>query len=81
MRSTFTIFVWPIRAHSVRICRTVAFVAMSVTRPLRSESCTSAEAVEAARRIKTAPAAMAFADRMVPASIRAFGPICSENTR
>src|SRR5947207_618195 len=74
MRSTLTIFVWPMRAHSARIWRTVAFVATSVTRPSRIDSCTSAEAVEAARSVKRALAAMVFAESIgIPASIRVRG--------
>src|SRR5439155_12135379 len=44
MRSALTIFVFPTRAHSARICRTVASFATIVTRPLRIDSCTSARA-------------------------------------
>src|SRR5580765_1999427 len=54
------------RAHSVRIWRTVALVAVIVTRPSRIESCTCADAVEAARTSRRAPPAIILAVRMGP---------------
>src|SRR5262245_66472313 len=60
MRSTFTIFVLPTRAHSVRIWRTLASFATIVTRPFWSDSCTSADAVAADRKTIAAPKIMDF---------------------
>src|SRR5258707_8606514 len=60
MRSTLTIFVWPTRAHSVRICRSVASIATIETRPLFSVTLTSAEAEPAATRDRQMAMASAF---------------------
>src|SRR2546423_4956134 len=66
MRSAFTIFVLPTRAHSARICRTVASFATIVTRPLRSDSCTSARtAGAAASQATTASAMVEIENRML----------------
>src|SRR5712692_5020619 len=60
IRSTLTIFVWPTRAHSVRIWRIVASFATIDTRPLCIVTCTSAEAVDAATSQVAIPKSTAF---------------------
>src|SRR5882757_6274520 len=47
IRSALTILVFPTRAHSARICLTVASFAMIETRPLRIDTRTSAMAAGA----------------------------------
>src|SRR5450432_4218929 len=59
-RSRLTILVWPTRAHSVRIWRTVASFATSDTCPFFMVSCTSAEAVETARSQAVTPMRAVF---------------------
>jgi hypothetical protein len=60
MRSTLTIFVWPTRAHSARIWRTVASFATIDTRPFCIVRRTSAEAVDAATSEIAIPKSAAF---------------------
>src|SRR5262249_49053333 len=54
--SRFTIFVWPTRAHSSRIWRTVASLATIDTRPSFIVSRTSADAADAVHNTSASPA-------------------------
>src|SRR4051794_26719237 len=65
-RSRLTIFTCPTRAHSARICRSVASFATTVARPFAIATRTSAEAVDAAvsdvARVSAVAAARALND-------------------
>src|SRR5476649_657119 len=74
MRSTLMILVWPTRAHSVRICRSVASFATTDTRPFCMVTLTSAKAVELARSHAAAPMTSGFRVFMVPLQYTPPGP-------
>src|SRR5437667_10775637 len=79
MRSPLTMRVFPTRAHSARICRTVASFATIVTRPLRINSWTSARAAGAkASHAETATATVRSADRILKAFSRSIDLLPAE---
>src|SRR5436190_9012995 len=73
IRSPLMIFVWPTRAHSARISRTVAFVAFSETWPPSIRSWTSARA-GAAHATMTAASKNAASTRIVQVYAPDLGP-------
>src|SRR5262245_6954382 len=72
MRSTLTTLVWPTRAHSVMICRSVASLATIDTWPSCMVTCTSAHAVEAIDNAPTVTSARSFIRRLLTAFILRF---------
>src|SRR5262245_33720011 len=77
IRSALTIVVLPTRAHSVRISRTVALVAVTVMRPSLIASFTSARAGKALPHIRNAamvPAVKILIAPSVYATLLSFAP-------